>query len=224
MQYDVKAVIVASVRANSTEGEMWLANWAQAKSGELALLHLTQDTPLPIQNDYRTPQTLGKDRIAAAVGAWMQSAGQNTLVVDAGTCITHEWISASGAYKGGIIAPGIRMRLLAMHHYTEKLPLLEFSTADDKQRLRQIIGFNTETSMRAGAELAAAMELIGFVRQWQIENPHDKALNLILTGGDAPILAHYLTKFQIDIAFTVDADLVTRGLIGILAYNLQTMP
>ena len=86
------------------------------------LRELTHLTPLPLTIGYRTPTTLGRDRIAAAVGAWQLFTGSNLLVVDAGTCITLDVVTATGVYLGGNIAPGVEMRLKAMHDYTSRWP------------------------------------------------------------------------------------------------------
>jgi type III pantothenate kinase len=82
-------------------------------------------TATPLKIEYATPQTLGSDRIAAAVGAWNENPGNNMLVIDAGSAITIDFITNNGVYKGGNIAPGVRMRLRALHEYTGRLPLVE---------------------------------------------------------------------------------------------------
>ena len=69
-------------------------------------------TPVPIVNKYRTPKTLGVDRLAAAVAAaWLQP-GRNVLIIDIGTCITYDFVNAKGEYKGGNISPGPTIRLV----------------------------------------------------------------------------------------------------------------
>jgi len=80
-------------------------------------IRLSHKTHLPITNKYKTPATLGRDRIAGAVAAFDIFPKQNTLVIDAGTCITYDFIDAKGNYLGGGISPGIRMRLKAMNAY-----------------------------------------------------------------------------------------------------------
>ena len=85
---------------------------------------LSSETPLPIHLDYKTPQTLGPDRIAAACGAWSLHRGEACLVIDAGTCITVDFVDGGGTYHGGAIMPGLRMNLQALHTFTAKLPLI----------------------------------------------------------------------------------------------------
>jgi type III pantothenate kinase len=169
-------------------------------------LRLSAQTPLPISNQYKTPETLGKDRLAAVVGAWQLCPKADCLVVDAGTCITYELLTAEGAYLGGNIAPGLAMRLRAMHAFTAKLPLVE------RQRLDTEIGYSTDSALRTGGLLGAAMEISGFMGLYQKKWPK---LQLVLTGGDAPFLAELLQDQQA----VVSLDLVSIGLNEILLYN-----
>ncbi|MCH5327311.1 MAG: type III pantothenate kinase, partial [Duncaniella sp.] len=89
-------------------------------------LRLCPETPLPLRVEYATPQTLGADRVAAAVGAWADHKGLPILVVDAGTAVTYDFVTPDGIYVGGNIAPGITMNLRALHEFTARLPLVPF--------------------------------------------------------------------------------------------------
>lgn len=169
-------------------------------------LELTTETPLPIQIAYKTPQTLGKDRIAAVVGALDMFPNENCLAIDAGTCITYEILTAAGVYLGGNIAPGLTMRLEAMHHFTAKLPLVE---ADETESW---IGYSTKSAMQNGAQLGLALEVEGFIAHCRRELGK---LNVIITGGDADFLKKKL-KSQI----FVNPNLVLQGLNKILNYNV----
>mgnify|MGYP000136417762 FL=1 len=104
-------------------------------------LKFDHSSELPIKIGYATPETLGLDRIAAVVGAVMQCPDKAVLIVDAGTCVTYALLTADGTFAGGNIAPGIRLRLRAMHEHTGKLPLI-----DDAGETPEI-GFSTETAM-----------------------------------------------------------------------------
>ena len=84
------------------------------------VMRFTPDTPIPITNRYRTPQTLGADRLAAVVGARELKPDENLLIIDAGTCITYEIVDKMGNYWGGNIAPGMQMRLHALHDFTAR--------------------------------------------------------------------------------------------------------
>ena len=169
------------------------------------LLLLTEQTPLPINNLYRTPKTLGKDRIAAVVGASQLFPKENLLVIDAGTCITYDWLKANGAYVGGNISPGLQMRLQAMHHFTGKLPLLGV------EDINLQIGDSTKSAMLNGAIHGLILEINGFINVYQSDF---EKLKVVLTGGNAEFLAKKLKK-----QIFVNQNLVLIGLNKILDYN-----
>jgi len=139
---------------------------------------LDASTPLPIAIGYRSPATLGADRVAAACGAWARHAGQDCLVVDAGTCITVDYLSADGTYHGGAIMPGLRMNLQALHTFTAKLPLIDI----DGVTKAPVLGRSTEESIVAGTLGATMLALAGYVALYREKSP---ALRVLLTGGDA---------------------------------------
>jgi type III pantothenate kinase len=175
-------------------------------------LQLTTETPLPIAIHYKTPHSLGKDRIAAAAGAFGLFPGKNCLVIDAGTCITADILNAAGAFLGGNISPGLTMRLKAMHHFTARLPLVKrdleieggTQITHHQSPITNILGQSTEHAIWNGGMLGAVWELEGFIRQCK---QHFKPLQVILTGGDAKIFAH--------------PNLVLLGLNKILQHNAK---
>ena len=170
-------------------------------------INLNANTALPIKNHYKTPQTLGKDRLAAVVGAFAEYPNQHNLVIDAGTCIKYDLITADGDYYGGSISPGIEMRLKAMHHFTAKLPLVK------RGSLRTLVGKNTKTALQTGGQLGAIAEASGFIR-WYEEKYGQ--INVILTGGDANFFAKKLKS-----PIFVNQNLVLTGLNKILNYNVE---
>ena len=103
-------------------------------------------TPVPIQNDYESPETLGQDRLAAAVGAATLFPQTDLLIVDAGSAITYDVVTAEGHYLGGNIAPGIKMRFSSLHQLTKKLPLVDV----DENSLIPLFGKNTQDAISAG--------------------------------------------------------------------------
>jgi len=169
------------------------------------LLQLTSDLPVPFINKYGSQQTLGVDRIALVSGAFQEHPGINVLVVDAGTCVTYDFIDAAGAYHGGAISPGLTMRYKAMHTFTEKLPLLE--------RIKEapLIGGNTQDSMHSGVLLGIAYEVDGYINAYRESFPD---LITVLTGGDAQFLRDTIKN---DIF--VNTNLLLDGLLNILNYN-----
>lgn len=141
---------------------------------------ISHTSPLPFQNQYATPHTLGIDRMVLAAGAVLGYPAQNRLVIDAGTCITYDFISAEDAYLGGAISPGLRLRYEALHNFTAKLPLL---TAEMPQNY---IGSSTAQSIHSGVVNGLLHEVQGFISRYE---RHYGNLIIIITGGDADFLA-----------------------------------
>lgn len=139
---------------------------------------LTSQTALPIRIDYKTPATLGPDRIAAACGAWALHRGEDCLVIDAGTCITVDFLDHEGVYHGGAIMPGLGMNLQALHTFTAKLPLISLEGVEKAP----VLGRTTEESILAGTLGATMLALAGYVALYRQKCP---ALRVLLTGGDA---------------------------------------
>lgn len=161
----------------------------------------------PFQIHYTTPKTLGQDRLAAVCGAHALFKEQNVLILDAGTCITYDFLSGSGHYLGGNISPGVQMRLAAMHYYTEQLPRV-FMTGTDLKWLGQ----STEEAIRAGGAAMAIMEAQGFISL--LRSRYGDDLEVILTGGDL----HYFFKYLEGKKF-VEPNLVLLGINEILKHN-----
>ena len=143
-----------------------------------AVPQLRADMPLPIKIGYRSPDTLGPDRIAAACGAWKIHPQEASLIIDAGTCITVDFLDSDGVYHGGAIMPGLEMKLRALHTFTEKLPLVEIAEG----RHAPVFGTTTEESIVAGTLGATMMALAGYVAVYREKCGR---LRVLLTGGDA---------------------------------------
>ncbi len=139
---------------------------------------LQYGTPLPIEIDYKTPETLGADRVADACGAVSLHPGEPCLVIDAGTCITVDFVDAKGVYHGGAIMPGLKMNLQALHTFTAKLPLIELEGV----KKAPVLGRSTEESILAGTLGATLLALAGYVALYKEKAP---GLRVLLTGGDA---------------------------------------
>ncbi len=184
-------------------------NIEQALNKRFYYLRLSHKTALPITNAYKTPETLGRDRLSVAVAAADLFPKKNCLIIDAGTCITYDFIDKKGVYHGGSIAPGIEMRLKAMNAFTANLPLIQ------RKKLSQTIGKDTETSIRTGAQHGATMEIEGNIEHYTALFGR---LQVLLTGGDAKYFAKNL-KTQI----FVNQNLVLLGLNKILNYNVQLL-
>lgn len=145
----------------------------------LAVHVLSHNSTFPFINNYETPKTLGVDRIALVSAAAFQFPKENVLVIDAGSCITYDFLNNKNEYLGGAISPGISMRFKAMHAYTANLPLLE------KMKPEALIGSSTQSSMNVGVIHGVANEIDGFISSYKTEFSD---LTTILTGGDTHFL------------------------------------
>ena len=138
---------------------------------------ITGATASPLHNAYSSPTTLGVDRLANAVGAARMFPGRAVLAIDLGTCVTYDVVDANGAYCGGIISPGLRMRAQAMHAYSARLP--EVDPAENTP----LIGRDSDESLSSGAHHGLRAELKALIAE--IGQQHAD-LAVVLTGGDAP--------------------------------------
>jgi len=196
---------IEHVIVSTTGIRSWNLSDLDIKGSQIELSH---EVPLPIRIVYSTPESLGRDRIAAACGAHALYPDKNCLVISAGTCLTMDMVLAGGVYLGGNIAPGLRMRLQAMHEYTAKLPLVE----PGKPEL--VFGDSTVHALQNGAGLGMVMEIEGIFQH--AKNAFGKVL-IVMTGGDAVYLAD-----RIESQIFVAPELVTQGLFQILAFNVKT--
>ncbi len=169
------------------------------------LHQLSPQTRTPFKNSYATPHTLGADRIALATAAFYKNPHGNTLVVDAGTCITYDMVNDYGEYLGGGISPGLNMRYKALHRQTARLPLLAPSEIPD------FIGNATENSIHSGVINGLCHEIDGFISQYK---SRFSDLTVILTGGNAQFLSKRLKN-----TIFADSNFLLSGLNHLLEYN-----
>jgi type III pantothenate kinase len=167
--------------------------------------YIDASTKYPFTTAYNSIQDLGVDRRAALAGALLTHPKSPVFIIDAGSCITYDYISADGHHHGGAISPGRAMRYKAMHLFTTKLPLFE------PQGSAPLAGTTTEGSMQAGAEMGIVAEV-----QAQIDAFSRVYGNftIILTGGDADFLIKKIKN-----TIFADADIVLKGLHHLLMYN-----
>ncbi|MDD2985065.1 type III pantothenate kinase [Flavobacterium sp.] len=152
-------------------------------SKSISVHFISNEDHFPFQNKYGTPQTVGIDRLTLAAGATLLFPNTNRLVIDAGTCVTYDFIDAQNKYWGGAISPGLRLRYESLHQFTAKLPLLT------KENPLHFIGNTTNQSIHSGVVNGLIYEIEGFIEQYQLENEN---FTIILTGGDAEFLAKRL--------------------------------
>ncbi|QNF32557.1 type III pantothenate kinase [Adhaeribacter swui] len=199
--YSIKEAIISSVRFLPDQE-------INPLSGLQKVIWLTAATPVPVTNKYGTPRTLGMDRLAAVVGASYLFAGQDVLVIDAGTCITFDFIDRKQVYYGGSISPGLTMKFKAMHTFTGKLPLVEQAEAS----VAPLIGRNTIECLKSGVFNGTLAEVDGIIAEYKKQYPD---LTTVMCGGDAPFFENNL-KARI----FAEPNLVLMGLIHILNYNV----
>lgn len=161
---------------------------------------------LPVKIGYKTPETLGSDRLANACGAWQLYPDKNILVVDLGTCIKYDFITLKGEYLGGAISPGLRMRYKALSHFTDQLPYFKPDT-----EFPDLVGQSTEGSIRSGVENGILAELDGTINRYETIY---HSLIIIFTGGD-----HSRFADKVKSPIFVAPNLTLNGLKVILDHN-----
>ncbi len=196
----INAVILSSVKKNNV-------NIIPVLSDDCFFVNLDYKTPIPIKNYYKTPETLGMDRLAAVVGASAFIPGKNVLVIDAGTCITYDLITYDKKYIGGSISPGLNMRFKALHNFTGKLPLLEITEID------YFCGTTTKESILAGVINGALAEVDESINRYK---ELYSGLKVVFCGGDL----FFFDKKLKNRIFAFEK-IVLYGLNEILKYNVH---
>ncbi len=199
-KYGITSCVLSSVR-NDADEEL-----SQLKDLFKKFIFLKSTTKLPITLRYKTPTTLGCDRIAAVVGAQIENEMGTSMVIDAGTAVTYDVIEEGLTFVGGNISPGLRLRFRALHDYTGKLPLI------DSQGEVLDYGATTETAIRSGVVFGFISEIKSYIEKIKIQAPNAR---VFLTGGDAKFIANHIDEKDV----VLDKMLVLKGLNRILEYN-----
>lgn len=171
------------------------------------LFVLDIDSKLPFKNLYATPKTLGIDRVALVCGSVAQFPDKNVLIIDAGTCITYDFINYKNNYHGGAISPGISLRYKSLNAYTANLPLLEIKVPN------QLIGDSTENAIHSGVINGVVNEIDGVINAYEDKY---RDLTVILTGGDAKFLSKQLKS-----SIFANSNFLLEGLNYILHFNIN---
>lgn len=195
--------ISASIVSNVSGNEHKLITYLQSKT---QCIQLSYRCKLPLKLKYKTPHSLGNDRLAAAAAVAVMYPKKNCLIIDAGTCIKYDFVSSKAEYKGGAIAPGINMQLKALNTFTERLPLLK-----PKNKV-PLTGYDTQTSILSGVINGSVAQASGIIEQYAQKH---RNLTVIITGGDASYFENTL-KTRI----FVEPHLVLVGLNEILLINV----
>lgn len=198
-RYPVQKSIIASTKHCPKA----VLNLLKAKT---QLLEFTHQSNLPFNISYKTPDTLGLDRIALAAAAAKEFPQKNCLIIDVGTCVTYDFIDRHQIYHGGAISPGLQMRFKAMHTFTDKLPLIQVNNQE-----LPLIGDSTDMALKIGAITGLVKEIDGFIYDYLADN---EDLTVILTGGD-----HLLLSTRLKNSIFATSNFLPSGLNYILEYN-----
>jgi type III pantothenate kinase len=192
--------VLSSVSMLDEKDSVWLKN-------QIEVIEINAYSNFPFKNEYTTPNTLGIDRRVLASGAVLQYPNQNVLIIDAGTCVTYDFITNKKEYLGGAISPGLRLRYQALNDYTAKLPLLGNNLPDN------FIGNSTNQSIHSGVVNGLCYEIEGFISEFSVKN---EQFTIILTGGDAIFLANRLKS-----TIFADENFLLKSLHQLYTYSLQ---
>lgn len=197
---DVRKAIVSSTADDAARTA------AEIEAAGVRCAVFTPQMPVPIANDYASPQTLGADRLAAAVGIAAMYPGRNAAIIDCGTALTADLLTADGTYRGGFISPGMRMRFAALHEHTSRLP--ECGPTDEIAPL----GRDTRSCIEQGVMQGMTAEIEAHIARFEAKN--DDLLK-IFTGGDAKFFVKRIKN-----AIFANCEPVICGLDRILEYNV----
>lgn len=199
VKFDIQRTIVSSV------GTIKQDVLHELERRTKSFIFLDQNTPLPINNMYESKNTLGRDRIAVAVGANFLCSNRNVLIIDAGTAITYEFVDENNVYQGGSISPGLGTRLKSLHEFTKQLPLVEPKEID------MLYGKDTETAILTGVVNGVTFEIEGYINRFK--EKYDN-LFVFLTGGTA-----FFFERKLKSIIFASPNLLLIGLNRILNYN-----
>ncbi len=203
-EHQTQKIIVSSVR-NTVERSL------SALAQKREILFFDNETRTTINNKYQSPETLGLDRLAAVVGAKTVYKNNAVLIIDAGTCITYDFVDEQSNYYGGSISLGINMRLKALNQQTSKLPLVQFDANFDAN-----FGTNTQEAILSGVINGVLAEIKGFIESYNLLYAD---LKIILCGGDAPFFDTRLKNSIFAQQLISQPNLVLIGLNTIVNYT-----
>ena len=172
---------------------------------KISLIFLNHDLKLPFKMRYETPKTLGSDRLALVAAGCIKYESKNVLIIDAGSCITYDFLDSNKNYLGGAIAPGINMRYNSLSHFASNLPLLS------KKITQNLIGNSTDSCIHSGVIKGVLHEIEGAISDYKNKYPD---LTVILTGGDTDFLCK-----QLKISIFANSDFLLDGLNFLLETN-----
>jgi type III pantothenate kinase len=174
---------------------------------KIPILNFDSTTPIPIKSYYKTPKTLGVDRLALAVAANSLYPNQNALAIDCGTAMTFDFVNSNNNYMGGAISPGINTRFRALHHFTSKLPLIKINET------YPVIGDDTSSCILSGVLNGVINEVDGYIDMVKLSFPD---LKVVFTGGES-----FFFDKKLKNSIFVHPNLLLFGLNRILKHNVE---
>ncbi len=177
---------------------------AQLKSIKTTVL--SSDTKLPFALTYKNKHQIGADRIALVAAAFAEKPHQNSLVIDIGTCITYDILTADDRHLCGPISPGMQLRFKAMHEHTALLPICT-PTHDELN----IVCNDTIECLQSGVQLGVLHEIKEFINLYSLKF---NDLNVFISGGDNIFLQNKLKSCTF-----ASSNFMFNGLRLILEYN-----
>jgi type III pantothenate kinase len=195
--YSITGIITSSVKTQKEP-------WQTLLEDRLPVIYFNSSFSAGINNHYKTPGTLGADRLAAVIGANELYPAANNIVISGGTCITYDFIDVGANYFGGSISPGLNMRYKAVNHYTAALPLIEADVTFNDE-----YGNDTKSAIRSGVQNGVKYELEGFIQQY-IKTT--EGYNIILSGGDSIFFDTLLKNSIFAPYIKIEPYLVLKGL------------
>ena len=204
---DVGAVIIGTVVPRALHN---LEVLASKYFGVDALVAGSPPVEWGIELDVDEPRSVGADRVLNAIAAHALYEG-DLIVVDFGTATTFDAIDYTGAYKGGIIAPGINLSLDALVSAAAKLPRVAIEAPES----RTVIGRTTEDQMHIGIYWGYVAMMEGLVERMKAEI--GRPVTVVSTGGLATLFDQHTDLFD-----AIEGDLTIQGLAMLHARSLET--
>jgi type III pantothenate kinase len=198
----VETIVVSSVVPKKNKA-------IRAAAGSARVLFVKPKLDLGVGVDYPQPRSIGADRLANAA-AVAQLYGSPAIVVDFGTAVTFDVVSAKGDYVGGVIAPGLEVMTNYLYQRTALLPKLTLSEPP------RAIGKTTREAMMSGAVFGYRGLVREIVRRLTAENFSGKKPRIIATGGYAQLIARKLPEID-----AVHPNLTLEGLRIVANRNIR---
>jgi len=168
-----------------------LAEWLRQQGQQIEVVSHYSQIRLPVMVD--TPETVGLDRLLNALAARSRlPPGTPAVIVDAGSAVTVDLLSAEGAFAGGSIFPGLRLMSEALHDFTAQLPLVKATGYPTT-----VPGRSTPTAIAAGIHWACVGGVMALIRELSMAVPSPEPLEVFITGGDASVIAPDLTDREL---------------------------